>query len=273
MVSAAGARRSAVAILASSTTLRSLRGAGARLDLGDSTSLCWGPRLARSGRAAKRRTEMQSPPRRDFLKLLAIGSAGLGTLAGRGAAAEQMQGKPAARAVPDLKKIKSLAFDAYGTLFDVHSVIALGEQLFPGQGTALSNTWRLKQLQYTWARSLMGRYEDFWKVTEDGLVFAANSLKLDLDAAKRKQLMEAYLSLATFADVSPGLQELSAAGYKLAILSNGAPRMLQAVAKSAGIDGLLSQIISVDEVKIFKPSPRVYQLGPKRLGASPQATR
>src|SRR5260370_41327795 len=98
----------------------------------------------------------------------------------------------------------------------------------------------------------MGRYEAFWKVTEDGLVFAANSLKLDLDAAKRKQLMEAYLSLATFADVSPGLQELSAAGYKLAILSNGAPRMLQAVAKRPVDDLLLSRMISVAQDKIFK---------------------
>jgi len=215
---------------------------------------------------------MQPSPRRDFLKLLALGSAGLGALDGRHAAAEQIQAKPPARGVSSLKGIKSLAFDAYGTLFDVHSVIALGEQLFPGQGTALSNTWRLKQLQYTWLRSLMGRYEDFWKITEDGLVFAAKSLKLDLDAAKRKQLMEAYLSLATFPDVSPGLQELSAAGYKLAILSNGAPRMLQEVAKSTGVDRFLSQIISVDEVKIFKTSPRVYELAAKKLGSTPQAT-
>ncbi len=213
-------------------------------------------------------------PRRDFLRLLAIGgtSFGTGALSWRSAAAEQAQGKRAARGAPDLKKIKSLAFDAYGTLFDVHSVVALGEQLFPGQGTALSNTWRLKQLQYTWGRSLMGRYEDFWKVTEDGLVFAARSLKLDLDAAKRKQLMDAYLSLAAFQDVVPGLEQLKAAGYKLAILSNGAPRMLQEAAKSAGIDRFLSRIISVDEIKIYKPSPRVYELGPKRLGAARQAT-
>jgi len=209
--------------------------------------------------------------RRDLLKLLAIGGAtlGAGAFPARIAAAEQARGK---RGTPDLKKIKSLAFDAYGTLFDVHSVIALGEQLFPGQGTALSNTWRLKQLQYTWSRSLMGRYEDFWKVTEDGLVFASKSLKLDLDAAKRKQLMEAYLSLAAFPDVVEGLQQLKAAGYKLAILSNGAPRMLQAAAKSAGIDQLLTRIISVDEIKIYKPSPRVYELAPKRLETAPQAT-
>jgi 2-haloacid dehalogenase len=172
----------------------------------------------------------------------------------------------------DFKKIKGLAFDAYGTLFDVHSVIALGEQLFPGQGSALSNAWRLKQLQYTWQRSLMEQYADFWKVTEDGLVFAANSLNLKLDPERRKQLMDAYLSLATFPDVLPGLKELSTAGYKLAILSNGAPRMLQEVAKNTGVDHLLAHIISVDEIKIYKPSPPVYQLASKRLGTSPDAT-
>jgi len=212
-------------------------------------------------------------PRHDFLKLLAIAGAsfGAGTLSRRTAAAGQAQGKPAARRAPDFKKIKALAFDAYGTLFDVHSVVALGERLFPGQGTALSNTWRLKQLQYTWGRSLMGRYQDFWKVTEDGLVFAARSLKLELDSAKRQQLMDAYLSLAAFPDVAEGLQELKEAGYKLAILSNGSPRMLQDAAKSAKIDRFLSWIVSVDEIKIYKPSPRVYELAPKRLETGPQS--
>jgi 2-haloacid dehalogenase len=212
-------------------------------------------------------------PRRDFLKLLAVGSAtaGAGALSSTTLAA-QGAGISGARPAPDVKKIRGLAFDAYGTLFDVHSVIALCEELFPGQGSALSNAWRLKQLQYTWQRSLMERYADFWKVTEDGLLFAANSLNLKLDSPKRKQLMDAYLTLATFTDVPPGLKELSAAGYKLAILSNGAPRMLQDVAKNAGIDRLLAQIISVDEIKVYKPSPRVYQLASKRLGTLPEAT-
>jgi len=211
--------------------------------------------------------------RRDFLKLLAVGSAtaGAGALSGRTLAA-QGPGIPGARGAPDLKKIRGLAFDAYGTLFDVHSVIALCEQMFPGQGSALSNAWRLKQLQYTWQRSMMDRYADFWKVTEDGLVFAVNSLNLKLDPPKRKQLMDAYLSLTAFADVPPGLKELSAAGYKLAILSNGTPQMLQDVAKNAGIDRLVANIVSVDEIKIYKPSPRVYQLASKRLGTAPEAT-
>src|SRR5262244_1135209 len=211
-------------------------------------------------------------PRRDFLKLVAItgATASTGALSGKGAAA-QTPGA-GARAAPDLKKIRGLAFDAYGTLYDVHSVIELAEQLFPGQGTALSNTWRLKQLQYTWQRSLMDRYADFWKVTEDGLVFATNSLNLKLEPSKRKQLMDAYLSLKTFPDVPPGLKELSTAGYKLAILSNGSPRMLQEVTKNAGIDQSFAHVISVDEIKIYKPSPRVYQLASKELAAAPEAT-
>jgi len=211
--------------------------------------------------------------RRDFLKLVAVGgaTAGAGLLSEKGAAA-QMPSAAGARAVPDFKKIKGLAFDAYGTLYDVHSVIELGAQFFPGQGTALSNAWRLKQLQYTWQRSLMDRYADFWKVTEDGLVFAANSLNLKLEPGKRKQLMDAYLSLKTFPDVPSGLKELSTAGYKLAILSNGSPRMLQEVTKNAGIEQFFAHIISVDEIKIYKPSPRVYQLASKKLGTAPEAT-
>jgi 2-haloacid dehalogenase len=178
----------------------------------------------------------------------------------------------AGSAARDLTQIKCLAFDAYGTLYDVHSVIELAEHLFPGHGTALSNAWRLKQLQYSWQRSLMNHYADFWKVTEDSLVFATNSLKLTLDALTRKQLMDAYLSLKTFADVAPGLKELSAAGFKLAILSNGAPRMLREVTKNAGVQQFLDDIISVDAVRIYKPSPRTYQLVSKKLGTTPEAT-
>jgi len=213
-------------------------------------------------------------PRREFLKLVAIGGAtsvGAGVFSGKGAAA-QTAGGAGTRASPDFKKIKGLAFDAYGTLYDVHSVIELAEQLFPGQGTALSNVWRLKQLQYTWQRSLMGRYADFWKVTEDGLVFATNSLNLKLDSSKRTQLMDAYLSLKTFPDVAAGLKELSTAGYKLAILSNGSPRMLQEVTKNAGLNQLFTHLISVDEIKIYKPSPRVYELASRKLGTPPEAT-
>jgi len=161
--------------------------------------------------------------------------------------------------------IKAFAFDAYGTLFDVFSVTALCDQLFPGKGNTLAQLWRVKQLQYSMMRSLMGRHKDFWQLTEDGLAYASESLKLELTADKRKRLMEAYLSLAAFPDVKPGLEALKRQGLALAILSNGEPKMLEAAARSAGIDGLLDRIISVEDVKIFKPSPRTYNLGAEHM--------
>ncbi len=114
------------------------------------------------------------------------------------------------------KRIKALAFDAYGTLFDVHSVVAACNQNFPGQGTALSTAWRAKQLEYTWLRSLMGRYEDFWQVTESALVFTCKALNLPCPPATRAQLMEAYLHLEPYPEVQQALSALS--DYSLAIL-------------------------------------------------------
>ena len=130
-------------------------------------------------------------------------------------------------------------------------------QLFPGKGNQLAQTWRFKQVQYSLTRSLMGRYRDFWGLTEDGLVWASKNLQLDLTADKKKQLLDAYLSLTVFPDVKPGLEALKQQGLKLAILSNGEPKMLEAAATSAGIRDLLDEMISVDEVKIFKTSFRV----------------
>ncbi len=154
--------------------------------------------------------------------------------------------------------MKALVFDAYGTLFDVFSVTSLCEELFPGHGKQLAEMWRTKQLEYSWLRSLMGRYRDFWAMTEDALVYSANRLKLDLTVTKRGQLMASYLDLAAFPDVKPGLEELKRIGMRLAILSNGEPKMLKAAVQSAGIHELIDAIFSVDTVKIFKPSPRVY---------------
>jgi 2-haloacid dehalogenase len=161
-------------------------------------------------------------------------------------------------------KTKALAFDAYGTLFDVHSVISTCNELFPDKGPALSQLWRTKQLEYTWLRSLMGHYEDFWQVTESALVFACRSLNLDCPPAKRRQkLMDAYLHLNPFPEVQQALQSLSQ--YKRAILSNGSPRMLAAVVENTGLKAAFADVISVDEVKIFKPSPRVYELASRHL--------
>ncbi len=167
-----------------------------------------------------------------------------------------------------LQSIRAFAFDAYGTLFDVLSVTSLCEQLFPGTGAALAQLWRVKQLQYSMMRSLMGRHRGFWQLTEDGLVYACKSLGLALTAEARTRLLDAYLSLAAFPDVKPGLEALKALGFQLAMLSNGEPKMLEAAARSAGILALLDHIVSVEEVKIFKPSPRVYNLAPERLSMS-----
>lgn len=167
-----------------------------------------------------------------------------------------------------MSTIKALAFDAYGTLFDVFSVTALCEELFPGKGSALAQLWRVKQLQYSLLRSLMGRHRDFWKLTEDGLIYALKSLKLEIASESRKRLMEAYLNLAVFPDVKPGLTSLRKKGLHLAILSNGAPKMLEAVVEHGGLSGLIDRVISVEEAGIYKPSPRVYNLGPERMRVS-----
>src|SRR5688572_31725023 len=156
-----------------------------------------------------------------------------------------------------MKNVHGFVFDAYGTLFDVYSVGALGEQLFPGHGAALAQLWRAKQLQYSLLRSLMGRHRDFWGLTEDGLVYACKALGLDLTADARERLLGAYLTLAVFPDVNPGLEALRERGLRLAIRSNGEPKMLEAAAQNAGILPLLDRILSGEEVGVFKPSPRV----------------
>jgi 2-haloacid dehalogenase len=138
--------------------------------------------------------------------------------------------------------------------------------LFPGRGTPLSQLWRTKQLEYTWLRSLMGRYEDFTTVTQDALEYACQVLHLSLDAAKSAQLMAAYNNLALYPDARDALAALS--GLKLAILSNGSPAMLGPVVKNAALDKTFAAVISVDEAKTYKPDPRVYQLAPDRLGVA-----
>jgi len=162
--------------------------------------------------------------------------------------------------------VKALVFDAYGTLFDVLSVTSLCEILFPGSGAALAVTWRGKQLQYSLLRSLMERYVDFWQITHDALIYSTRALGLELTGEKRDRLMDAYRTLHAFRDVKPGLEALRAKGLRLAILSNGAPDMLRSAVASAGIGDLLDEIISVDDVKVFKPSPRVYKMALARLG-------
>jgi 2-haloacid dehalogenase len=162
-------------------------------------------------------------------------------------------------------RIRGYVFDAYGTLFDVHSVIEAGRAL-TADPAALSMLWRQKQLEYTWLRSLMGRYEDFWAVTESALRYAVRRLDIAATDAQLAGLMNAYLQLACFPDVHVALRAL--AGRARAILSNGAPAMLEAAVRSSGLASLLDHVISVDRVTIYKPAPAVYALGPQTLGIS-----
>lgn len=153
-------------------------------------------------------------------------------------------------------QLQLLAFDAYGTLFDVHSVVTTCEALFPGRGGELSRLWRQKQLEYSWLRALMGRYVDFWSVTEEALTYAMRTLELDV--ARAAEVMESYTRLELYPEVKASLGALSA--YERVILSNGSPRMLNEVVSAAGLTGELVAVLSADEVRSFKPDPRVYAL-------------
>jgi len=164
-----------------------------------------------------------------------------------------------------LHGVGACVFDAYGTLFDVnaaaqHCAAELGERWQP-----LANLWRLRQVEYTWLRSVMGEYVDFWQVTADALDFAMDNLEI-ADAALRQRLLDLYLQLDAYPEVGDVLRALKAAGMKTAILSNGAPAMLDAAVANAGIAGVLDAVISVDTLQVFKPAPAVYQLAVDRLG-------
>ena len=165
---------------------------------------------------------------------------------------------------PAFQDIGACVFDAYGTLFDVHSAARRADDALGEQASAVSAVWRDKQLQYTWLRSLMGAHADFWQVTGEALDFALAAHGIE-DAALRDRLMELYLSLEAYPDVVPALTRLREGGKKTAILSNGAPKMLNAAVESAGIDGLLDAALSIEEVGIYKPDQRVYQLAVERL--------
>ncbi|WP_199615867.1 haloacid dehalogenase type II [Paenibacillus alkalitolerans] len=164
-----------------------------------------------------------------------------------------------------MQSIKAVAFDAYGTLFDVHSVTAKTERLFPGHGKRISEIWRQKQLEYTWLRSLMGRYIDFWRVTDDALKYALKTLRLQANDRTRIVLLQEYLVLKPFPEVFSVLQQLKPV-TTLAILSNGTPQMLNSIVNDAGLGPFFSAVLSADAIKIYKPYMGVYQLLPANLG-------
>lgn len=163
--------------------------------------------------------------------------------------------------------VDALVFDAYGTLFDVHSVAALAEALAPGRGAALSQSWRSKQLEYTWLSSLMATpawpRPDFAAVTAQALDYALEALGIALAPAARARLRDAYLTLSPFPDVRAALAAL--APRPRWILSNGTLAMLAPVVRHAGLDALLDGVLSVDAAGVYKPSPAVYRLAAERL--------
>jgi 2-haloacid dehalogenase len=164
-------------------------------------------------------------------------------------------------------KPRAVVFDAYGTLFDVHTVVSHGSGI-DGDLRALSVLWRQRQLEYTWLRSLMQRYEDFWSVTEAALRSATRQLRIAIDDAGLDRLMKAYLFPTAFADVKPALKSLQ--GVPLVILSNGSQKMLESAVRHNGLESFFTELISVDRARIYKPSPLAYSLGAEslRLAAS-----
>jgi 2-haloacid dehalogenase len=165
----------------------------------------------------------------------------------------------------NLDGVRACVFDAYGTLFDFASAAARCEDALGDRVRPLTSLWRDKQLQYTWLRAAQGRHADFWQVTGDALDFAMETLQID-DAGLRRRLMELYLTLQPFPEVADTLRALKHAGLVTAILSNGTPRMLAAAVDGAGLATLLDAVISVEEVGVYKPHPRVYQRAVDRLG-------
>ena len=166
-----------------------------------------------------------------------------------------------------LNDIRACVFDAYGTLFDVNSAAAQAKDALGERWEPLADTWRAKQLQYTWLRGLMGRHADFWQVTGDALDFAMTSLDIN-DSALRERLMGLYLRLAAYPEVKPMLARLKTSGMKLAILSNGSPKMLSATVENSSISELLDAVLSVEQVGVFKPHPSVYRLAVDELGVA-----
>jgi 2-haloacid dehalogenase len=157
--------------------------------------------------------------------------------------------------------LDALVFDAYGTLYDVHSVLRRCEGFFQGRGAQLSQLWRAKQLEYTWQRSLMQRYAPFSTLTREALAYACEALGLELTAERMEALMAEYNMLSTYPDVAGAFARFS--GRKLAILSNGSPDMLEPLVEHSGL--VLDAVLSVDEARTFKPAPEVYALAVSRL--------
>ena len=157
-----------------------------------------------------------------------------------------------------MKNVKAIIFDAYGTLFDVNSAAEKCKDKIGDKWEGFANFWRTTQLEYTWLRSLMKRHKDFWQVTEDSLEKSMNAFKID--KSMRNELLNLYKVLNTFPEVKDVLNKLKEKNYKLAILSNGTPSLLKELVKSNDLDNIFDDIFSIEEVGIYKPDSKVYDL-------------
>ena len=161
-----------------------------------------------------------------------------------------------------MKNIKAIIFDAYGTLFDVNSAAEKCKDKIGDKWEKFSNYWRTTQLEYTWLRSLMGRHKDFWKITEDSLEKSMENFKIN--HSMKDELLDLYKSLSTFEEVPETLKILKEKNYKLAILSNGTPHLLNGLVKSNKLENLFDDLFSIEEVGIYKPDSRVYGMPIKK---------
>jgi 2-haloacid dehalogenase len=168
--------------------------------------------------------------------------------------------------MPDMKAVKAIIFDLYGTLYDVHSVAGQCGDRFPGLGLEMSILWRQKQLEYTWLRSLMGEYDSFEQVTADALDYVADHLRLDLSPEVHTELCDAYLRLRPYPETDAALSALGAQGVPLAILSNGSVFSIRSVVEHSGLRHHFDHLISVEAVKVFKPHTSVYEIAERTLG-------
>ena len=161
-----------------------------------------------------------------------------------------------------MKNVKAIIFDAYGTLFDVNSAAEKCKDKIGDKWEAFANYWRTTQLEYTWLRSLMNRHKDFWQITEDSLDKSMKAFKID--SSMRSELLNLYKILSTFPEVKGVLNNLKKKNYKLAILSNGTPTLLNELVKSNNLDNVFNDIFSIEEVKIYKPNSKVYDMPIKK---------
>ena len=161
-----------------------------------------------------------------------------------------------------MKNIKAIIFDAYGTLFDVNSAAEKCKSKIGDKWESFANYWRKTQLEYTWLRSLMGRHKDFWQITEDSLDKSMQAF--NINKAMKNELLDLYKILSPYPEVKETLEKLKEKRYKLAILSNGTPALLNELVKSNGLENLFDDIFSIEEVKIYKPSSKVYDMPVKK---------